>query len=201
MNNEYYLLESESFQWMQLVDALETSWKQSIREKNTNLNSLSFYDHHLIKNNQVYFRSKPNSKELYNILILGNYTQGYFEAFFESSTIDYHYLLSRKTTINTKLCSFQYKALKNSLYLNKLLFKFGIIESSLSSFCKSAKETNIHLFSECLCEQYIWSQTQIFFSGYITIPDDPPQSAIFGFTDTSIEPFYKKSKLSISLGQ
>ena len=174
---------------MQLVDALETSWKQSIREKNTNLDSLSLYDHHLIKNNQVYFRSKPNSKELYNILILGNYTQWYFEAFFESSTIDYHYLLPRKTTINTKLCSFQYKTLKNSLYLNKLLFKFGIVESPLSSFCKSGKETNIHLFSECLCEQYIWNQTQIFFSGYISIPDDTPQSAIFGFTDTSTEHF------------
>ena len=166
-------------------DILETIHK----EKNTNLNSLSLYEHHLIKNNQVYFRSKPNSKELYNILILGNYTQGYFEAFFESSTIDYHYLLSRKTTINTKLCSFQYKTLKNSLYLNKLLFKFGIVESPLSSFCKSAKETNIHLFSECLYEQYIWNQTQIFFSGYITIRYDTPQSAILGFTDTSIEQF------------
>ena len=34
---------------MQLVDALETSWKQSIREQNTNLNSLSVYDYHPIK--------------------------------------------------------------------------------------------------------------------------------------------------------
>ena len=34
---------------MQLVDALETSWKQSIREQNTNLNSLSVCDYHLTK--------------------------------------------------------------------------------------------------------------------------------------------------------
>ena len=44
-----YLLESKCSQWMQLVDALETPWKQSIREQNTNLNGLSLYDHHFIK--------------------------------------------------------------------------------------------------------------------------------------------------------
>ena len=42
---------------------------------------------------QVYSLGKLNSKELYNVLILGNYkkptSQGYFEAFFESSTIDW----------------------------------------------------------------------------------------------------------------
>ena len=36
INNEYHLLESKSFQWMQLIDALKTPWKQSIREQNTN---------------------------------------------------------------------------------------------------------------------------------------------------------------------
>ena len=35
----------------------------------------------------------------------------------------------------------------------------------------------------------MWNQTQIFFSGYITIPDVTQQDAILGFTDTSIEQF------------
>ena len=91
--NENHLLGSKSFQWMQLVDALETSWKQSKREQNTNINSLSLYQHHLIKKKKVCFLGKLNSKELYNILILGYYkkqtSQGYFEAFFESSAIDW----------------------------------------------------------------------------------------------------------------
>ena len=178
-----------------MVDTLETSWRQSIREQNTYLNSLSLYDHHLIeKKKQVYSRGKLNSKKLY-ILILGYYkkptSQGYFEAFFESSTIDwkYIYLLPRKTAINTKHRSFQYKILNNVLYPNKLLFKFGKVQSPLRSFWKSAEETIIHLFSECLCAQYIWNQTQIFFSGYITIPDVTPQSVILGFTDNSTEHF------------
>ena len=81
--------------------------------------------------------------------------------------------------------SFQYKILNNVFYLNKLLFKFGKIKSQLCSFCKSAEKTIIHLFSECLCAQYIWNQTQIFFSGYITIPNVTLHSTILGFTETS----------------
>ena len=38
IKNEYRLLESKSFHWVQLVDALKTLWKQSIREQNTILN-------------------------------------------------------------------------------------------------------------------------------------------------------------------
>ena len=56
-----------------------------IREQNTNLNSLCLYDHYLIKKTQAYSFGKLNSKELYNIFILGNCkkptSQGYFEAF------------------------------------------------------------------------------------------------------------------------
>ena len=97
------------------------------------------------------------------------------------------YLLPRKTTINTKHCLFQYKILNNVFYLNKLLCKFGKVKSPLCSFCKLAEETIIHLFSECLYAQYIWNQTKILFSGYSTVPDATPQSAILGFTDTSTE--------------
>ena len=56
-------------------------------------------------------------------------------------------------TINKKHSSFQYKILNNVLYLNKLLFKFRKVTSPLCSFCKSAEETIIHLFSECLSTQ------------------------------------------------
>ena len=79
--------------------------------------------------------------------------------------------------------------MNNVLYLNKILFKLGKVKSPLCSFCKSAEETTIHLFNECLCAQYIWNQTQIFFSDYITIPVVTLQSAILGFTDTHIDHF------------
>ena len=43
----------------------------------------------------------------------------------------------------------------------------------------------INLFSECLCAEYMWNQTQIFFAECITISDVTMESAILGFTDTS----------------
>ena len=78
---------------------------------------------------QVYSLGKLNSTELY-IVILGNYkkptSQGYFEVFFECSTIDWGdiYLLPRSTTINTKHHLFQYKISNYVLFLNKLYLKF-----------------------------------------------------------------------------
>ena len=49
IKNQYDLLESKSFQRMQLVDALDTSWEQFIREQSTRLNKLSLSDYHRIK--------------------------------------------------------------------------------------------------------------------------------------------------------
>ena len=49
IKNQYDLLESKSFQRMQLVDALDTSWKQFIREQSTRLIKLSLSDYHRIK--------------------------------------------------------------------------------------------------------------------------------------------------------
>ena len=40
-----------------------------------------------------------------------------------------------------------------------------------------------------VCAQYIWNHTQIFFSGYITVPDITAQNAILGCIGNSIEHF------------
>ena len=100
---------------MKLVDAFQKSWKNSITEQNKNLNSLSLFAHHIIKTHQVGSLGKRNSKELYNILILGNYkkptSQGYFEAFFESSTTDWKviYLLHVRPPLTQNVAHFNRK--------------------------------------------------------------------------------------------
>ena len=134
---------------------------------------------------------KLNSKELYNILILGNYenttSQEYFEVFLESTTIDQKdiYLLPQGTT---KYSSFQYKMLNNVFYLNiYIFFKFGKVKSLLSSFFKSVEEIFIYLMNVYLHNLYgikIRSSFHV-----ITIPDVTPLSAIIGFADTSIDHF------------
>ena len=76
---------------MPLVDALKTPWKQFIREIQIEMVLVFMTIIKLIK--KVYSLGKLNSKELYNILIKGNckksMSQGYFQAFIESTTIDW----------------------------------------------------------------------------------------------------------------
>ena len=80
------------------------------------------------------------------------------------------YLLLHKTTINTKLCVFQYKILNNVLYLNKMLFRCRKVRSPSCYFCKSSEETLFYFH-------------KIFFSNYFTIPNISPQSAILAFME------------------
>ena len=49
IKEDLHLLESKNFQLMQLLHALGTSWKQSVKEKTANQITLSIYDYHLIK--------------------------------------------------------------------------------------------------------------------------------------------------------
>ena len=57
------------------------------------------------------------------------------------------YKLPRITTINTYLRSFQYKILKNILFLNKKLFVFAW---KMHHYARSImKKIPLHIFSEC----------------------------------------------------
>lgn len=52
-------------------------------------------------------------------------------------------------TIDNNLRDFQYKVIHNMLWFNKILFKIGIVETSLCSFCNQIDENRIHIFGEC----------------------------------------------------
>ena len=78
---------------------------------------------------------------------------------------------------------FQYKVLHNTLYVNKMLFKFGKVISPRCSFCKLHEETIIHLFYDCSIVKRIWNQLKSILSNNINFPISTPQSAIFGFWD------------------
>ena len=45
------------------------------------------------------------------------------------------FLIPRISTIESYTRSFQYKIINNALFLNKRLFKFGVIKSPACSFC------------------------------------------------------------------
>ena len=78
-------------------------------------------------------------------------SQHYFEKYFSQPNIDWKkiYSLPRVVTIDKRIRVFKYKLLNNILFLNKMLFKFGIVSQSLSSLCNSEKETPFHIFHDC----------------------------------------------------
>ena len=62
---------------------------------------------------------------------------------FRNSNLDWKaiYVLPRIATKDSRVGLFQYKLLKNVLYLNKTPFRFGKIDRLLCSFCKMIDET------------------------------------------------------------
>ena len=106
------------------------SWKDAILKDKGNAKNLIIFDHHIVRKSQICSLSKLISKELYLTLVDANTVkptaQDYFENLFESSDFNWKkiYILIRNTTLDTKARMFQYKVLHNTLYVNKMLFKF-----------------------------------------------------------------------------
>ena len=59
------------------------------------------------------------------------------------------FVIPRSTTIESYTKSFQYKTIKNALFLNKKLFTMKLVDSPVCSLCKNHNETPIHLFCDC----------------------------------------------------
>ena len=186
---EFHLKDTQKIYWLQIIDALPKSWKDAILKDKGNAKNLVIFDHHIVRKSQICSLNKITSKELCLILADANTVkptaQDYFENLFESSDFNWKkiYILIRNTTLDTKARMFQYKVLHNTLYVNKMLFKFGKVISPRCSFCKLHEETIIHLFYDCSIVKRIWNQLKSILSNNINFPISTPQSAIFGFWD------------------
>ena len=133
-----------------------------------------------------------NSKEVYNILIESTDSkpaaQIYYKNFFQNSNLDWKtiYTLPHIVTKDSRLQVFQYKLLNNVLYLNKMLFRFGKIDSLLCPFYKMIDETPPHLFYNCIKTKLLWDQLKDFISNEtLSFPSLTPQSAIHGHINFS----------------
>ena len=109
--------------------------KDTILKYKGNAKNLVIFDHNIVRKSQICNLNKLTSKELYLILVDANTVkptaQDYFQNLFESSDFNWKkiYFLIRNTTLDTKARMFQYKVLHNTLYVNKMLFKFGKVIS------------------------------------------------------------------------
>ena len=133
-----------------------------------------------------------SSKEIYSILTESSHSrlsfQLYYKNVFQNSDLDWKtiYMLPCIVTKDSRLRVFQYKLLNNVLYLNKMLFRFGKIDSPLCSFCKMIEETPLHLFYNCIKTKLLWDQLKDFISNKtLSFPSLAPQSAILDHIDLS----------------
>jgi hypothetical protein len=61
-----------------------------------------------------------------------------------------------RTTRNTKLQNFQFKLSHRITATNSFLFKCGLKETELCTFCTETKESLLHLFWECTYSKHFW---------------------------------------------
>lgn len=66
------------------------------------------------------------------------------------------YMVPFHCTKNNKYVVFQYKILNRFLCTNSLLYKCGLKETHLCSFCGETKETILHIFWECSVSRTLW---------------------------------------------
>ena len=133
-----------------------------------------------------------SSKDIYSTLIESGdakpSSQFYYENIFQNPNLDWKniYMLPRIVAKDSRLRVFPYKLLKNVLYLNKMLFRFGKIGSPLCSFCIMIDETPLHLFYNCIKTILLWDQLEEFICNEtLSFPSLTSQSAILGHIDLS----------------
>ena len=85
------------------------------------------------------------------------------------------------------------------MFLNKKLQIFGIKSSSVCSFCNLCEKTPLQIFYECDCIKCLWSDLVHYFQNSLVLPILTPQTAIFGFLDSTNSDYnFKKNKLLIN---
>ena len=91
------------------------------------------------------------------------------------------FLIPRIFTIESYTRSFQYKILNNALFLNRRLFKFGVIKSPACSFCEQVDKSQRHFFRQCSVTVELWKKLQRWLTPSLALPDLTLENALLGY--------------------
>ena len=119
-------------------------------------------------------------------------SQIYFEKNFDLRELD------QKVTTNVYFRSFQYKILKNIIYLNEKPFDFGLSTPPPSppscSRCNFFSENITHLFCDCATTQCLSKKLYLKLKDDLTLPPLIPQVDIFGFLEPDCQSYLIQNK-------
>ena len=179
------------FKWVQIVDALPKNWNKILKiDAGMSRRFCEFIPHAIVKA-KLYPLSKLSSQEIYSFLISSKIkpptSHAHFSRIFHADILPWRkiYTLARSITIDSYSRIFQYKILNNILFLNLPLFRMGISESPLCSYCKLHNETVQHLFFDCAVSKALWLDLKNIFRDNLTLPSLDIQSAVVGFLGTT----------------
>ena len=187
------ILRNMYFRWIQLIEAIPSQWKSTIkdhftREEYNPQNIVAKHD--CITHKSIMSIPSLTCKSIYTKFVKKLSTPPtsirYFTEKLElEEQFDWKlvFLTPRKVTIESQMRIFQYKILNNVLYLNKLLYKMKIVKSPLCYFCREQNQTPIHLFCKCKVTLDYWSNLQAWLRSILNLPDLIPQSALLGKLD------------------
>ena len=62
-----------------------------------------------------------------------------------------------------------------------MLYRFGILQDLLCSFCSLEEESSMHIFYSCNHTQILWERLKYYIHNNLSLPFLTSQSAILGF--------------------
>ena len=188
-----------NFKWIQITNAIPSSWKNIVKNTTTNKDTCST-DIHINKDKDIVPLKAMNSKFFYTVYCDNLYTiptsQKYFDRRFGPELKwDDIYLIPRIVTKDTYVQIFQYKILPNTLFLNSRLFHLNYSTTPLCTLCNVINETPVHFFAECDITRSLWDELINFLSPCLLLNPLTPHSALLGLLDKNDEEYIIKNHL------
>lgn len=146
---------------MSLIHALPAEWKQWLRNGTASHEMLIPKFQFAMQNHSIV--SAVYKSFHTHVYLLQNKWQKWETIFqVEIWPVDFLKVVNSLWNIsrNSKLRSFQCRLLTSAVITNVQLKQWRIVESDLCSFCKTKKETIVHLLCECHCTGSIWQLIQ-----------------------------------------
>ena len=187
------LVEKLHFRWFQLMKVISDKWANIMKAGTGSTQDLNNEKFSVMINRSHASITQLTSKCIYMHIVNKIATVPTAQRWFEQSLkleqnqdsydFDWNkiYMLSRKSTTDSRTRVFQCRLLNNVLYLNNQLFKMKLVETPLSSLCNNFAESAIHYFSECRSTQTLWNKVQHWLHPNIELLPLNPQNAMLGF--------------------
>ena len=146
---------NRKFELVSTIKCLPNEWKKQdfSRVKEDSLQAESIGKLKTITTKKIY-------KQIIDTLGIAPTSEQYFRDLLKVSSKEMkeYYCIPFRTTIYTKLRSFQFKINHNIIYTNDKLHKIGYTSSDMCALCNKHTETLTHLFVDCEKVKPLWSQ-------------------------------------------